>query len=41
MTFAERPMTRFPKGVKQTFKEDIRFQEVSDAIRRYHSGIAH
>ena len=23
------------------FKEDIRFHEVSDAIRRYHSGIAH
>ena len=30
-----------PKGVKQMFKEDIRFQEVSDAIQRYHSGIAH
>ena len=34
-------MKRFPKGVKQMFKEDIRFQEVSDAIQRYHSGIAH
>ena len=41
MTFADKQMTRFPKGVKQMFKEDIRFQEVSDAIRRYHSGIAH
>ena len=41
MTFADKKMTRFPKGVKQMFKEDIRFQEVSDAIRRYHSGIAH
>ena len=41
MTFAERPMTRYPKRVKQLFKEDIRFQEVSDAIQRYHSGIAH
>ena len=40
MTFADRKMTRFPKGVKQMFKEDIRFQEVSDAILRYHSGIA-
>ena len=41
MTFAEKPVTRYPKGVKQMFKEDIRFQEVSDAIQRYHSGIAH
>ena len=41
MTFAEKPMTRFPKGVKQMFNVDIRFQEVSDAILRYHSGIAH
>ena len=41
MTFTEKPMTRYPKGVKQMFKEDIRFQEVSEAIRRYHSGIAH
>ena len=41
MTFAENQMIRFPKGVKQMFKEDIRFQEVSDAIQRYHSGIAH
>ena len=41
MTFADKQMTRFPKGVKQMFKEDIRFQEVSDAIQRYHSGIAH
>ena len=41
MTFAEKPITRYPKGVKQMFKEDIRFQEVSDAIQRYHSGIAH
>ena len=41
MTFAENPMTRFPKGIKQMFKEDIRFHEVSDAIQRYHSGIAH
>ena len=41
MTFAEKALTRYPKGVKQMFKEDIRFQEVSDAIRRYHSGIAH
>ena len=41
MTFAEKPIIRFPKGVKQMFKEDIRFQEVSDAIQRYHSGIAH
>ena len=41
MTFADKQMTRFPKGVKQMFKEDISFQEVSDAIRRYHSGIAH
>ena len=40
MTFADKQMTRFPKGVKQMFKEDIRFQEVSDAILRYHSGIA-
>ena len=28
MTFAENPMSRYPKGVKQMFKEDIRFQEV-------------
>ena len=41
MTFAEKPMTRFPKGIKQMFNEDISFQEVSDAIQRYHSGIAH
>ena len=41
MTFAEKPMSRYPKGVKQMFKEDIRFQEVSDAIQRYHSGITH
>ena len=41
MTFADKQMTRFPKGVKQMFKEDIRFQQVSDAIQRYHSGIAH
>ena len=41
MTFAEKPVTRYPKEVKQVFKEDIRFQEVSVAIRRYHSGIAH
>ena len=41
MTFAEKPMTRYPKGVKQMFKEDIRFHEVSDAIQGYHSGIAH
>ena len=41
MTFADKQMTRFPKGVKQMFKEDIRFQEVTDAIQRYHSGIAH
>ena len=41
MTFAVKPVTRYPKGVKQMFKEDIRFQEVSDAILRYHSGIAH
>ena len=41
MTFAEKPVTRYPKGVKQMFKEDIRFQEVSDAIQSYHSGIAH
>ena len=41
MTFADKQMKRFPKGVKQMFKEDIRFQEVSDAIQRYHSGIAH
>ena len=41
MTFANKQMKRFPKGVKQMFKEDIRFQEVSDAIQRYHSGIAH
>ena len=41
MTFAENPRSRYPKGVKQMFKEVIRFQEVSDAIRRYHSGIAH
>ena len=41
MTFAEKPIIRFPKGVKQMFKEDIRFQEVSVAIQRYHSGIAH
>ena len=40
MTFAENRMTRYPKVVKQMFKEDIRFQEVSDAILRYHSGIA-
>ena len=40
MTFADKQMTRFPKGVKQMFKEDIRFQEVSDAILRYHSSIA-
>ena len=40
MTFAEKPITRYPKGVKQMFKEDIRFQEVSDAIQRFHSGIA-
>ncbi len=41
MTFAEKPMTKYPKGVKQMFKEGIRFQEVSYAIQRYHSGIAH
>ena len=41
MTFAEKPVTRYPKGVKQMFKEDIRSQEVSDAIQSYHSGIAH
>ena len=41
MTFADNQMTRFPKGVKQMFKEDIRFQEVSDSIKRFHSGIAH
>ena len=41
MTFADKQMKRFPKGVKQMFKEDIRFHEVSDAIQRYHSGIAH
>ena len=41
MTFADKQMTRFPKGVKQMFKEDIRFQEVSDAILWYHSGIAY
>ena len=41
MTFAEKPMSRYPKGVKQMFKENIRFQDVSDAIQRYHSGIAH
>ena len=40
ITFAEKPMTRYPKGVKQMFKEDIRFQEISDAILRYHSSIA-
>ena len=41
MTFADKQMTRYPKGVKQMFKEDIRFHEVSNAILRYHSGIAH
>lgn len=41
MTFAEKPTSRYPKGVKQMFKEDIRFQEVSDAIQKYHSSIAH
>ena len=41
MTFADKPMTRFPKGVNQLFKEVTRFQEVSDAIQRSHSGIAH
>ena len=41
MTFTNKHMSRFPKGVKQMFKDDIRFQEVSDAIQRYHSGIAH
>ena len=40
MTFANKHMSRFPKGVKQMFKEDIKFQEVSDAKQRYHSGIA-
>ena len=41
MTFADKQMTRYPKGVKQMFNEDISFQEVSYAIQRYHSGIAH
>ena len=41
MTFADKQMTRYPKGVKQMFNKDIRFQEVSDAIQRYHSGISH
>ena len=41
MTFAEKPITRYPKGVKQMFKENIRFQEVSNAIQRYHSSIAY
>ena len=41
MTFADKKMIRFQKVVKQMFKEDIRFQEVSNAIQRYHSGIAH
>ena len=40
MTFADKQMTRFPKGVKQMFKEDIRFQEISGAILKYHSSIA-
>ena len=41
MTFADKQMTRFPKGVKQMFKGDTRFQEVSDAIQSCHSGIAY
>ena len=41
MTFADKQMTRFPKSVKQMFKGDTRFQEVSDAIQSCHSGIAY
>ena len=41
MPFADKPMTRFPKGVNQLFKEGTRFLEVTDAIQRFHSGIAH
>ena len=31
----------FQRVLKKMFKEDIRFQEVSDAMQRYHSGIVH
>lgn len=40
MTFVDKPMTRFPKGVNQLFKKGTRFLEVSVAIQRAHSGIA-
>ena len=41
MTFSNEPMTRFPKGINSLFPVNTRFKDVSDAIEKDHSGIAH
>ena len=40
-TFSDEPMTRFPKGINSLFPVNTRFKDVSDAIEKDHSGIAH
>ena len=41
MTFANKPMTRFPKGINSLFPKNTRFKDVYDAIEKEHSRIAH
>ena len=41
MTFANKPMTRFPKGINSLFPKNTRFKDVVDAIDKEHSRIAH
>ena len=41
MTFANKPMTRFPKGINSLFPVKTRFKDVSDAIEKEHFRIAH
>jgi hypothetical protein len=40
MTFANKPMTRFPKGINSLFPVKTRFKDVSDAIEKEHFRIA-
>ena len=41
MTFANKPMTRFPKGINSLFPKNTRFKDVVDAIEKEHFRIAH
>lgn len=41
MQFVMSPLKRFPKGTRKYFSEDVKVQDVTEAIMKTHPGIAH